>query len=345
MVDQVRGTAAEKAYNKWWLAGMLGGLLLLSLFASAWMFAVADRLPEPLAVHWNSKNEVDNWASLWSIAATNVPLSLGAGGLLVVLAVVSRGQSTLIARIGAGFGVAFGAAMSALMVAVVAGQVDLADTSQAEISGPVIAAGLGVAAVLAALVMWLYRPGDIDRTPDPAVLAANEAAGAPVLAAAAAAKAANGESLRIKVTMGGWSWAFALGLAAVVGVSMYFIFPLLGLLAGLAVGAITWVFCSGTVEIGPGGHKVLAGGFWRLMPLEWKEVRAASVEDIKAMDYGGWGYRMTGGSVGFVMGGGAALVMEAGFHQKFVVSMPDPDTAAEAAALVNAYIRAGKVEN
>src|SRR6185312_1453843 len=222
MVDQVRGVAAEKAYNKWWLVGMLCGLLLLSLLASAWMFTVADRLPDPLAVHWNSKNEVDNWATLWSIAATNVPLSVGAGGLLVVLALLSRGQNTLIARIGAGFGVAFGAAMSALMVAVVAGQLDLTNTSQATISGPVIAGGLAAAAVLGTLVMWLYRPGDIDRETDPSVLAAIQAAaGDPALAAAAAAKASNGKSLRIKVTMGRWTWAFALGLAAVVGVSTY----------------------------------------------------------------------------------------------------------------------------
>ena len=46
------------------------------------------------------------------------------------------------------------------------------------------------------------------------------------------------------------------------------------------------------------------------------------MEDIKALDYGGWGYRMNGGSVGFIMASGPALVMDAGFHQSYVISMP-----------------------
>ncbi len=346
MGEQVRGVAAEQAYNKWWLVGTLGGLLLLSMLASAWMLSVAKRVPDQLAIHWNGRNEVDGWASLWNIAATNVPLSVGVGGLIVVLAVVSRGQNTLLARIGAGFGVGFGLAMSALMVAIVAGQLDQQDTSDAALSGPVLGGGLAVAFGMGALAMWLYSPGDIDRTPNPQVQAANVAAtsGGSALAAAAKAKASNGYIMRIPVSMGVWSWVWALGVGGLVGVSTFFIFPVLGLL-GVVVAAIVWIFCSGTVVIGPEGHKVLAGGFWKVMPLQWEEVRAASVADIKAMDYGGWGYRMNGGAVGFIMGSGPALVMEAGFHQKFIVSMPDADTAGEAAALVNAYAHSTTVKN
>lgn len=337
--EQVRSAAAESAYNRRWLTGLCGGLLLLSVAAVVWMFAVAHRLPDLLASHWNSKNEVDGWSSLWGAVLTTVLTTVGVGGVISSIAVVARGQNTLLARIGAGVGVGFGIGVGSLMVAVVAGQIDLVDSSQAEISGPVMGAGLALAAVLGTLVMWLYRPGEMDRTQNPTVLAANEAAKATDSPVASAAKlrAARGESMQVVVSMGWRAWALSLGLGGLIAVSTYFIFPALALL-GLVVGGIVWVFCRGTAVIGPDGVKVLASGFWRLMPLGWKEITQADVEDIKAMDFGGWGYRMNAGSLGFIMGSGPALVITAGFHQKYVISMPDAQTASEAAALVNAYV-------
>ncbi|WP_157875150.1 DUF1648 domain-containing protein [Arthrobacter sp. PAMC 25486] len=341
----MRSVEAEKAYNKRWLVGLIVGPLLMGVLAAVWILTVEGRLPAELASHWNSKNEVDGWISVAGAAAMAV--AMGAlGAVIAPLGVLLRASSSLTARIGVGFGLAFGVGMVALTVAMVAGQLDLADTSQAELSGPVMAGGVALAFVAGVLGMLLYKPGEVDRTQGPEVLRMNQAAtsGRDPVAQAGASRAARGDTMRIKVSMGKWSWLLSLGLGAIVAASTYFIFPILALL-GLVAAVITWVFCNGTVVIGPEGHKVLAGGFWKVMPLEWREVRAASVEDIKAMDYGGWGYRMNGGSIGFIMGSGPALVMEAGFHQKFVVSMPDVATAGEAAALVNAYVHAGKVPN
>lgn len=325
--------------------GLCGGLLLVSGAAVGWMFVLADRLPEQLAMHWNSRNEVDGWSPLWGAALTAALTTVGVGGIISAIAVLARGQNTLIARIGAGVGAGFGIGVGALMVAVVAGQIDLVDTSQAKISGPVMGAGLALAGVLGVLVMWLYRPGEMDRTQSPAVLAARDAAtaGDSRVATAAKERAARGETMNIKVSMGSRAWGLSVGVGGIVALSTYFIFPVLALL-GVVVGAIIWVFCQGTAVIGPEGVKVLASGFWKVMPLEWREIRAASVEDIKAMDYGGWGYRMNGGSVGFIMRTGPALILECGFHQKFVISMPDAHTAGEAAALANAYVYATTVK-
>lgn len=346
MGEKVRSVEAEKAYNRRWLLGLIVGLLVLSGLGSLWMFTVADRLPAELAIHWNAKNEVDDWTSLWGIAITTVLTTVGVGGIIAVLAVLARGQNLLLARIGAGIGVGFGVGLAALMVAIVAGHIDLVDTSQADVYGPAMAAGLGLALVLGSLVMWQYKPGEVDRTPSAEVLAVNTLATAEgsAVALAGAEQAQRGETLRVKVSMGKWAWLLSVGLGAIVAVSTYFIFPVLALL-GVVVGAITWAFCQGTVVIGPDGVKVMASGFWKLMPLEWKEIRSAAVEDIKALDYGGWGYRMSGGSIGFIMSSGPALVMECGLHQKYVISMPDPQAAGEAVALVNAYVHSGKVKN
>ncbi len=343
--EQMRGVAVEQAYNRRWLMGLIVGPLLVGVFAAAWMIAMADRLPDELASHWNAKNEVDGWMSL--AGAAWMAVGMGAfGALIAPLAVLLRAQTPLVARIGVGFGLVFSVAAVALSVAIVAGQLDLADTSQAELSGPIMAAGIAAAFLVGCVAAWLYRPGEVERTQDPEVLDANESATASGSGVArdAQARAARGETLRIKVSMGAWTWVLSLGMAGIVGLGTFFIFPALALL-GVVLAAIVWVFCHGTVVIGPDGYKVLAGGFWQIMPLQWREIRRATVQDIKAMDYGGWGYRMNAGSIGFIMGSGPAVVIEAGFHQKFVVSIPDVETAGEAAALINAYIHAAKVKN
>ncbi|POH58876.1 hypothetical protein CVS28_09200 [Arthrobacter glacialis] len=345
--EQVRGVEAEKTYNRQWLIGLIVGPLLLGVLAAVWMLTVADRLPAELASHWNAKNEVDGWMSL--VSTVLMAVGMGAlGAFIAPLALLFRAQSLLLARVGVGSGVAFGVGLVALSVAVAAGQLDIVDTSKAELSAPVMAVGVGLAFLGGCGAAWLYKPGEVDREQSPEVVAANQAAAtagsAGSAGALAAAQAARGETLQIKVSMGAWSWVLSLSVGTITALSTYFIFPALALL-GVVLAAILWIFCHGTVVIGPDGVKVLAGGFVKVMPLQWKEVRAASVEDIKAMDFGGWGYRMTGGSVGFIMGNGPAVVIKSGFHQTFVISMPHAETAGEAAALINAYVLAGTVKN
>ena len=341
MGEQVRSADAERAYNKRWLIGLVVGPLLLGVLAAAWIFSVAGRLPAELASHWNSKNEVDGWISV--AGAAWMAAAMGAlGALIAPLGVILRASSSLAARIGVGFGLAFGVGMVALSVAMAAGQIDLVDTAQAELSGPVMAAGVALAFVAGCAGLWLYRPGELDRAQTAEVVAANATASASPLGAAAQTMAARGETLWIKVSLGRWTWLLSLGVGALVAVSVYFVLPPLALL-GVLVAALVRVFCQGTAVIGPQGVQVLASGFWKVMPLKWHEIKGASVADIRALDYGGWGYRMNGGSVGFIMGSGPALVMAARFHQKFVISMPDLATAAQAAALSNAYVAAQKV--
>ncbi|WP_449373025.1 DUF1648 domain-containing protein [Arthrobacter psychrolactophilus] len=345
MAEQIRDVAAEQRYNRRWLIGAVLGPLLLGIVAALWMVSVADRLPHELATHWNGKNQVDGYSSLWGMMLTTVGVAGGTGAVISVLAVVTRGQSPLLARIGLGCGAAFAVGLTALMVAIVAGQLDLVDVSQAKLSAPVMAAGLAVAAVAAALVIWQYRPGEVDRTPHPDVLAmnANVTSADTALAVAGREQAERGDTLRIEVSMGAWAWLLSLGIGAVVAVSTYFIFPVLALL-GVVVAALVWIFCQGVVVIDPHGVRVLASGFWKIMPLDWSGIKGANIEDIKALDYGGWGYRMNGGSIAFIMSSGPALVIEAGFHQKFVISMPDVATAGAAAALINGYQGIRKVK-
>lgn len=335
--SSTRSGAAEQAYNRGWLIGVTAGPLGLGLLAAVWMFSVAGELPDPLASHWG-QDGVDGYMSLTGNALIAVLVGGGSGALIAAVGVLARGQSPLTARLGVGFGLGFGVLMTGLFVAVVAGQLGLADPSQAEISASVLWAAAGVAVLAAAAGAWLYRPGTYDRTQSPETSALDDAAAdqGSAVSLAASELAADGQPLTVNVSMGRWKWAASLGTGAAVALSLVFLHPALALL-GVPAAALLWIFCQGRVIVDQDGVRALAGGFWRLMPLTYGEIRAASVQDIRAMDFGGWGYRLNGGSVGFIMGSGPALVLEAGFAQRFVFSMPDAGTAARACALVNAY--------
>lgn len=334
--------AGEKTYNARWLFAVVGGPLLLGLAAAAWMFTVADRLPAELASHWNSSNEVDGWMSL--PGAAWMAVAMGAvGALMALLAICSRSQSLMVARLGVGFGVALGVGLVALSVAIVAGQMDLVDTSKAGLSAPVMAVGIALAVVLGCPAGWLYRPGAVDRMPSVEVQSVAAGLANTPVPEDVAHMAANGEALTVHVSMGAWKWPLVLGTGGVVAGSTLAISPWLALL-GVPMALLVWAFCQGTAVIGPGGVKVLASGFWKLMPATYKDIRSAAVQDIKAMDFGGWGYRLGGGSTAFITGSGPALVLETGFHQRLVISMPDAATAGRAASLVTAYLLSGSVK-
>lgn len=335
--ETLRTPEAEQAYNRRWLTGLITLPLGLGLLTAAWMFSIAGELPDPLASHWG-RDGVDGYMSLAGHAAMAVFVGGGSGALLAPMGVLTRGHSQLIGRLGVGFGLGFGVLMTGLFIAVVAGQVGLADPSQAAVAAPVMWAAAALAVLTAGAGFWLYRPGGVDRSQSPATAALAGAAADQSSAVSAAARglAAIGETMEITVSMGRWKWLASLGTGAAVALSLVFLHPALALL-GVPSAALLWVFCQGRVVIDPEGTRALAGGFWKLMPLTHKEVRAASVQDVKAMDFGGWGYRLNAGSVGFIMGSGPALVLEAGFGQRYVLSMPDAETAARACALVTAY--------
>jgi len=304
------------------------------------MATVAGRLPDPMASHWGP-NGVDGYMSLWGNAGIAVFVGGGSGALISGLSVLTRGYSVFTARLGVGFGVGFGILMTGLAVAVAAGQLDLADASRAEIYAPLVWAAAVTGCICGAVSAWLYRPSEVDRTPDADTVAADAAAASEdsSLAADARRAAASRESLVIKVSMGPVSWLLSLGTGAVVALSLVFIHPALALL-GLPAAALLWIFCWGKAVIDDAGVRVLAGGFWKVMPLAHREITRASVQDIQALDFGGWGYRISAAGTGFVMRSGPALVLAAGSRQKYVISMPDAQTAARACALVAAY-RAG----
>lgn len=330
----------ERTYNRRWLIGVTAGPLVLGCAAAGWMYSVADRLPDMLASHWGSDG-VDGYSPLWVTALIAVLAGGGSGALIAGLGILTRGCSLLLGRVTVGFGLAFGTLITALAVGAVAGQIDLADASQAAVSGPVTGIGSAVGAALGTAAALLYRPGEVDRTPTPETAAAGRAAAddRSAVVQAAQATAAQGGTLAVTVSMGRTAWLLSLGTGGLVALSVVFLHPLLALLC-IPAAAVMWAFLHGRAIIDRDGVRVLAGGVKTLMPVGHGQIRSASVQDIRAMDHGGWGYRLNLGAVGFITGNGPALVLETGPALRHVISMPDPETAARACALVNAYRQA-----
>ncbi|WP_404291283.1 DUF1648 domain-containing protein [Glutamicibacter arilaitensis] len=328
----------KKMYNRNWALGCLGGLLVLALAASAWMYSVQSRLPAVLAVHWNGSGEVDEFATLANVALTTVLLTVFIGVAICLSAIMMRGHSLMLARIGLGFGVALSSIVTGLFVALVAGQIGLATAEHAELSGPVIAGAIVVSALAGFATVMAYRPEEIVRDQSVEALRANDVANDPASAASQieAGRAAQRvvHVIPLRVTPFRYLVVAIALLAVLVGWYMdqfYLVF------SSTVAGVFYWIFFAGTFVVDAAGTRFVASGFWKVMKLDYADIKGVHIKDLKALDYGGWGYRSNISDRGFITGDGPAVLIDMGYYQQQVISMPDLETAVETAALINAY--------
>lgn len=125
--------------------------------------------------------------------------------------------------------------------------------------------------------------------------------------------------------------AGALLLGAVATALLTEVWPALILvLSALLVGGMATV----TVRAGQEGVSLSSWGLrWKRIPLE--KITSARVETLRPMDWGGWGYRMTGRGSALISRGGEALVLSLDSRRAFAVTVDDP---AGAASLVNSLL-------
>jgi hypothetical protein len=110
--------------------------------------------------------------------------------------------------------------------------------------------------------------------------------------------------------------------------------PLLLPLPVVVVGGC--LFAVVRVVVGP--NAVVAGlgpWAWPRRRILMSDIRSARAEVIEPTDVGGWGYRLGRNGAAIVVRRGEALVLELDDGPRFTVTVDD---AAEAAAIVNAYV-------
>lgn len=103
--------------------------------------------------------------------------------------------------------------------------------------------------------------------------------------------------------------------------------------------AVASVLLHGTVVVDGRGARVYAGGYWPMLRVSPDQVRQAASVHINALEYGGWGYRISGRGAGFIMGSGPALTVRRRRRADYTYSLQSTADAESMAALLERYSR------
>ena len=93
---------------------------------------------------------------------------------------------------------------------------------------------------------------------------------------------------------------------------------LAAVLVGLALLAAACLFAR--VRVDRTGLRVFAAGFLRVMDVPAAAIEAATPKEVRAADYGGWGYRSHGGTTALLVSSGPAVVVDRSDGRKLAVS-------------------------
>ncbi|MBK6886992.1 MAG: DUF1648 domain-containing protein [Tetrasphaera sp.] len=282
-------------------------------------------LPDPMATHFSGSGRADGFMS-WT---ANLVMALGFSTVLTIVLLVGfhlGGGRGRMARIGAAIGVGTSGFVGALMLAAAAAQRGRADAHDARLSPAWIAAGLAAGLALAGLA-YAVTPASPWPTPDPAET--------PRMTLRPGEKVVwSSERRNRTLTLVG------LGLS-LLGLALLVVGPVLNLAGGLVLPGVLMavlgaLFASvGRVRVTVDG----AGLRWRMGPLFGRtplsRITSARVVDVVPMEYGGWGYRLSGQGPAVVIGAGHGLRISRAGGSDFTVTVPDAETGA---ALLNGLI-------
>ncbi|MHC6230669.1 hypothetical protein ACX5I6_13680 [Arthrobacter sp. MMS24-T111] len=289
----------------------------------AWL--LRPDLPDPLAVRWTA----DGGAAFAPFGAY-----VGAGaaaivvaGWAVLLQAVPLGRPVLMRRIMMGTGFFLSLFITSALAAGLIGQVGLADARQSRVDMTVLALGSGAAVSLGVTMAMVYKADrqwspDDDRALQTAIARETD----PDLAL---------DTIRLWVharksvfVMIGIATLFPAALLAVV-------VPWLGILLVL-LAAVSTAFLFARVKADRGGLKVLLAGVVPVMDVPAGAISAASAAEVRAADYGGWGYRHHRGTAAMLVSSGPAVVVRKTDGQRLAVS---GGTQASAARLADVLTR------
>ncbi|MFF5257371.1 DUF1648 domain-containing protein [Actinomadura viridis] len=293
--------------------------------------ALRDRLPDPLATHWDGGGTPDGSSSftVWLLVCGGIWLVLCGAAVITGLGGWGRRRT----RAGFGALLGFGAGVTAGMIgSTLRANLDRASWREAgELGGGVIAlVMLGAAA--AALVGWLIGMTGSDATAPPP-------AGTPRLKVGAGQRAVwiGYVHNRLLAWLGG-----ALAAAGAIGAPLVLLLPEpltpggpLGIplvtlgLTGLVVLALS----SARVTVDTRGLAVAFGPLGRpVRRIPRGRIAAAWAEDRSPAEAGGWGYRLGPRGTTVMLRGGECLVVQYDDGGRFAVSVDD---AERGAALLN----------
>ena len=283
-------------------------------------FLLRPGLPEPLAVSWTD----DGGASFAPFAAYawGGALIIVAAGWLVLSQAVPVSRPVVMRRIMRGAGLFLCLFVTSVLAAGLVGQSGLADARESRVDLTVLALGSGAALSLGVIMGFVFKA---DRRWSPDDDRAFELAIARELDPDLAR-----DSIRLWVHAR--SSVFVMIAVAVLFPAALIVIalPWLGaFLAALAVVAAA--FLCARVKADRSGLRVLVAGVLPVMHVPAAAISEASASEVKAADYGGWGYRNHSGTAAMLVSSGPAVVVRKTDGHRLAVSGGSPASAARLA--------------
>lgn len=290
-------------------------VLLAAAFALSAAFLRPD-LPEPLAVRWNDDGGI-SFAPFAAYVGVGAAMIV-AVGWLVLLQAVPVSRPTVMRRIMMGAGLTVSLFVTSVLAAGLVGQAGLADARESRVDLIVLAMGSGAALSLGVILGFVFK-ADQQWTPedDRALRHALELELDPELAS---------DSIRLWVHARS-SVFVMIGIASLFPASLVSIaVPWLGalLVAAALVGA---AFLFARVTADRSGLRVFVAGILRVVNIPAEAISAAAPADVRAADYGGWGYRHHGGTAAVLVSSGPAVVVRKTDGHRLAVSGGNPASA------------------
>ncbi|RKT85828.1 Protein of unknown function [Saccharopolyspora antimicrobica] len=311
MTYRTRFLAASGAWTAAVAAALLAGTL-----------AVRDRVPDPVASHWGASGEPDGSMSLTGSTWVNV-------GLWLVIAVAgmaigASGWRRRVNRAAAVATLAGGAVFSAGLVAsTLWANLDAVEWQQAKALPFWHVLLLLATTALAGWLGWFAGNRGPDERAEPAE-------GVAELRLKPGQRAVWVSSVRNRPMQ-------VVGVVALlVGVALVVLQLPVAAVAPLLAGVPVFVVSSARVQVDEHGVHASFGPLrWPVRRIRLEQIEDASVETRRALEVGGWGYRVLPTSTAIMLRGGECLALRLTSGRKFYISVDNPERGAE---LVNALI-------
>ncbi len=297
-------------------------VLLAAAFALSAVLLRPD-LPDPLAVQWNDGGGI-SFAPFAAYVGVGAAMIIAAGWLVLLQAVpVSR--PTVMRRIMMGAGLTLSLFVTTVLAAGLVGQAGEADARESHVDLIVLSTGSGAALALGVIMGFVFK-ADQQWTPedDRALQRELELELDPELAT---------DSMRLWVHARS-SVFVMIGIASLFPASLIAIaVPWLGVLL-VAAAVIGAAFLFARVTADRSGLRVFVAGILRVVDVPAEAISAAAPADVRAADYGGWGYRNHGGTAAVLVSSGPAVVVRKTDGHRLAVSGGNTASAARLAEVL-----------
>ncbi|UZX03655.1 hypothetical protein F8G81_14335 [Arthrobacter sp. CDRTa11] len=286
-------------------------------------FLLRPDLPDPLAISWNA----DGGASFapFSAYAAGSAVIIVAVGWLVLFQAVPVSRPAVLRRVMMGGGLFLSLFAASILAAGLVGQTGLADARESRLDLTVLALGSGAALWLGVIMGFVFK---VDRQWTPEDDQAFELA---------VARELDPDLTRDSIRL--WVHARSSVFVMIAVASVFpaaliaIVLPWVGvLLVALALVGAGFLFAR--VKADRSGLRVLVAGVVPVMEVPAKEISQASASEVRAADYGGWGYRHHSGTEAMLVSSGPAVVLRTTDGHNMAVSGGSPASAARLAEVL-----------